>query len=462
MKEKYELKWIGKSKCKTLITDKLKSKLIEHKNFNLQNKKSKNLLIKGDNLEGLKHLSINYNNKIKMIYIDPPYNTGNNFIYQDKCSHSNWLSFMYPRLYIARQLLKNDGVIFISIDDNEIAQLKLLMNEIFGEENFVGQWNWCKTLTPSNLSKKIKKNIEYILVYEKKLNKNKYIGENTHSNSYDPLTKQQNNHKILTFPASTINIKNDCTQIVAGTYGTNKYPNKLLNNLIVKNQKNQNEVKFQNKFTWTQKKLELELKKNTKINLSPNGILSYKKSKYGNSAPQSFISAKKVGTTEQAGQELFKLFNKKIFDYPKPVKLIKHLINFVVKENDIILDFFAGSATTAQAVLELNKEDNKNRQFILIQIAQPIEKNNDAYDYIKKELKIKNPTIFDITKERIIKSANKIKIESENKINIKRKSIKNIEQQLDFDNKQKQLNNTKNEIKKLINQDLGFQIFEII
>jgi adenine-specific DNA-methyltransferase len=334
------------------------------------------LLIEGDNFHTLSVLNYTHAGKIDLIYIDPPYNTGKkDFIYNDKYveeedtyRHSKWLNFMNKRLELAKELLTEDGVIFISIDDNEVAQLKMLCHKIFGENNFAGQWNWFKSATPPNLSLKVKKNLEYILVYEKNRNNTKFRGIKKNSKSDDPFTKPQNTLKTLTFPARSINFKTDNGEVEAGIYGTEKFPNKLINNIHIRNFTNENEAIFENKFIWTQDKLNEELENMTIVNCSKTFVLSYKKQNYSEEVPPNLIDESVgVDTTEEAGKRLFEMFNTKTFDYPKPVSLIKYLINFKpkLKEKSIILDFFAGSGTTAQAVLELNKEDNGNRQFIL-------------------------------------------------------------------------------------------------
>ncbi len=334
------------------------------------------LLIEGDNYHTLSVLNYTHTGKIDLIYIDPPYNTGNkDFIYNDKYidsldefGDSKWLNFMSKRLELALNLLTDEGVIFISIDDNEVAPLKMLCDKIFGKKNFVGQWNWFKSATPPNLSLKIKKNLEYVLAYEKSRNGTKYRGIKKNSKSDDPLINQTNSVKILTFPAGSINFKLENTIFKPAIYGTETYPNRLINELIVENGKNKDEVSFENKFRWTQKKLNEELANGTVINGSKALVLGFKKQDYAEEVPPNLID-KNVGvdTTEEAGKRLFEMFNKKTFDYPKPVSLIKYLINFKpdLDKNALILDFFAGSGTTAQAVLELNQEDGGSRQFIL-------------------------------------------------------------------------------------------------
>ncbi len=202
------------------------------------------ILIEGDNLEALTTLAYTHEGKIDVIYIDPPYNTGNkDFVYndsyvdkEDSYRHSKWLSFMSKRLRIAKQLLSERGIIFISIDDNELGQLKILGDEVFND-NFVGQWNWFKSSTPPALSKKIKRNIEYILCWQSSGNNEKFKGVQKVSKSNDPFTKPQNTFKELLFPKDSITCKLPDGTYVAGTYGTDKFPNVLLDNLVVRNGK---------------------------------------------------------------------------------------------------------------------------------------------------------------------------------------------------------------------------------
>lgn len=391
------LNWIGKDKVVTHHQE-VPYKVLEHQygfrsndKDNKSETKSGNMIIHGDNLEALKSLLPKYENKIKCIYIDPPYNTGNEkWVYNDNVNdpkikkwlgevvgaqgedlsrHDKWLCMMYPRLTLLQKLLAEDGVIFISIDDNELANLKLLCDEVFGVNNFVGQWMWFKSKTPPNLSYKIKKNLEYVLCYEKKRNNNRYKGVQKVSSSDDPMTKPQNSFKVLTFPPHSINVKGEDRVISEGVYGTAKFPNKLLNQLVVKNGTNENEVSFENRFIWLQEKLNAEIRNGTVINCSKSLVLSYKKSNYDPEVPPNLIDISVgVNTTEEAGKALFNIFGKTVFDYPKDVSLVEYLINFICKDNDIILDSFAGSGTTAHAVLNLNKKDGGNRKFILVEM----------------------------------------------------------------------------------------------
>ena len=351
-----------------------------------------NMIIHGDNLEALKALLPEYQGRVDCIYIDPPYNTGNEgWVYNDNVNdphirkwlgavvgkeaedltrHDKWLCMMYPRLVLLQKLLSPTGAIFISIDDNEQANLKLICDEIFGAGNFVGVWFWYRSATPPNLSYKIKKNLEYILCYEKVKNNSKYRGLRKISKSDDPLTKPQNTFKILSFAPKTITFKREQGMIEAGVYGTEKFPNELLNDLTIENHTNLNTVSFKNRFIWTQSKLEEELLKETRINCSDSLVLSYKKNEYDPEVPPNLVDDTcGVLTTEEAGKELESIFNqKKVFDFPKPHSLIEYLIGFLGNPNALILDSFAGSGTTAHAVLNLNKQDGGHRRFILVEM----------------------------------------------------------------------------------------------
>ncbi|PDW56531.1 site-specific DNA-methyltransferase [Helicobacter pylori] len=420
---------------------------------------SKHILIKGDNLDALKILKQSYSEKIKMIYIDPPYNTKNdNFIYSDdfsqsneeilktldyskekldyiknlfgsKC-HSGWLSFMYPRLLLARDLLKQDGVIFISIDDNEAAQLKLLCDEIFGEGNFIETFLWNKTQTPPSASNKTRKTHEFILCYQKNKDNKKMIAKFSDGGDA-PLWNETNSERILTFPANYVfsNLKN-------GIYKKgirNKI--EVLDDIEVYNGKIINSFRLKGHFRWKQETLNEEIINNVFLVVkSEKFSIRYCREGERIVMPTNEISKKdNVGTNETASKELLKLFDdNKIFNFNKPVSLIKYLISICINntnEGDIILDFFAGSGTTAHAVLESNKSDYqklsegggglfnglnaafKERRFILVQLDEKIDPKNNksAHDFCLNTLKSTSPSIFDITEERIKRAGAKIK-----------------------------------------------------
>jgi adenine-specific DNA-methyltransferase len=360
-----------------------------------------NKIIHGDNLEALKSLLPEYEGRIKCIYIDPPYNTGNeSWIYNDNVNdpkikrwldetlknsekdqvaarglnnltkHDKWLCMMYPRLKLLQQLLANDGAIFISIDDNELAYLKIIMDEIFEPENFIEYFSWVKTETPSNLSLKTKKTIEYIVCYQKSKNKIKFKGLKKHSKSSNGLMNQSNTAKELIFPPAIVDtsLKNGIYK--KGSYGTKSYAIELIEDTEVLNGYFSKPIRLFGKFKWSQQNLDNEIKKGTKISIRTIAFSpSYEKAEYEPEVPWNLINTDfGVKTNEIASTELKNIFGKKVFDFPKPPSLIEYIINFLCDKNDIILDSFAGSGTTAHAVLNLNKNDGGNRKFILIEM----------------------------------------------------------------------------------------------
>tara|TARA_R110002050_G_scaffold285161_2_gene434688 strand:- start:493 stop:2148 length:1656 start_codon:yes stop_codon:yes gene_type:complete len=427
------LNWIGKDKVISHHQD-VPYRILEHK-YGFTVKKgeqteptqSGNKIIHGDNLEALKSLLPEYEGKVKCIYIDPPYNTGNkDWVYNDNVDHpkmqkwlentlkakaenkdatvaiddltrhDKWLCMIYPRLRLLQKLLDDDGAIFISIDDNEQANLKIICDEIFGIRNFVGTYFWYKSGTPPNLSHKIKRNIEYVLCYSKTVNSNKFTGVQKESKSDDPITKPQNSFKELKFKPNTLKIKLKDGVIKKGIYGTTKFPNELLNDLIIENGTNKNEVSFKNRFIWVQEKLDEELENKTLVKINSKSlVISYKKQNYAKEVPPNFIdSSVGVDTTENAGRMLHEIFGQKVFDFPKTPSLIEYIINFLCDKNSIILDSFAGSGTTAHAVLNLNKKDGGNRKFILVEMedyanditAERIKRVTKGYGKGKKEV----------------------------------------------------------------------------
>ena len=454
-KEYYSLNWLGKSYAKALRDAPPETLLAEDVAHNRQseNAASQNLLLKGDNLEILKHLKHAYAGAVKMIYIDPPYNTGSDgFVYQDDrrftpeqlarlggmdldeaCrvleftakksnSHSAWLTFMYPRLYIARELLREDGVIFISIDDNEQAQLKILCDEVFGEENFVGElvWNNVTDNNPTNIAIEH----EYILCYSKsKINienqwkssisevKNllceiekelidKYSDEDTLQAEY---SKWFRTHKNELWPLENYKFidKNGIYSGERGVHNPGKegYRYDIIHPLTNKACK--------------QPLMGYRFPKDTMQKMIDEGKIIFGKTEdklveikvYAKDYKQKFSSV--INLDGRAGaNELKELFanDGKIFNNPKTIKLLIDIFSFVVAETDLILDFFAGSGTTAHAVMQLNAEDGENgrRRFILAQLPEPTDKKSEAY-------KAGYETIFQITQARLEKAAAKIR-----------------------------------------------------
>ena len=363
---------------------------ISNSTFQISNSK----IIHGDNLEALKALLPEYEGRIKCIYIDPPYNTGNeNWVYNDNVNspkirkwlgqvvgkesedlsrHDKWLCMMYPRLVLLQKLLHPEGAIFISIDDNEQANLKLICDEIFGANNFVEIFSWRKTYTPSNLSHTSKKSVEYIYCYSKnRTNLNRFKGLLKVNEADNPLIKSNNQYKILIFPHEKVisTLQENCF-FKAGEYGTKINKVFLKKDVEFIDGKYQQDIVLEGKFIWTQEMLDSELAKDTKIIFKGKSFAPrYDRVNYNPEVPRNLIDYEdNVGTTEEGGKILNEIFGKKVFDYPKVPSLIEYIINFLCDKNSIILDSFAGSGTTAHAVLNLNKADGGNRKFILVEM----------------------------------------------------------------------------------------------
>ena len=464
-KESYGMDWLGKSYARLLATDETTTLLKEDETFNQkeENKNSENLLIKGDNLEVLKHLSNAYYEKVKMIYIDPPYNTGSDgFVYQDdrkftveelqelagiseerakrildftqskSNSHSAWLTFMYPRLYIAKQLLKDDGVIFISIDDNEVAQLRLLMEDVFGEEN-VDSMIWRKAGIGRDGKMKntttYRKDHEYILIAYKNIQElNKLLEKPNWVNSYgNPDNDYRGNYK-----AGSISRKEEASNKNSSNYYVVESPSgKKFERQFDIPKEDFEKLNKDNRIYWGKKgdavpAIKIFEEEEREVNTS--SIIFKEQDEF-----ESSLYEDNEANTTSGSKELDKLFKKDGIGEkirPKPSKLIKKIIQIGTNQDSIIIDFFAGSGTTADAVMQLNAKDGGNRKFILAQLPELIDQKNNktAYDFVKNQLKVEVPTIFEITKERLIRASKKIQEENKDK---------------DFSN-----------------QDLGFKIFE--
>lgn len=452
----YELNWIGKGLANALYNTPCDKELKFNETKSKNTDTTQNIIIKGDNLDALKILKSAYYEKIKMIYIDPPYNTKNDdFIYPDDfrkdykqiCietglikieidefgnktevpseamnfftsvtstkSHSGWLSFMLPRLKLARDLLKDDGVIFISIDNNEQANLKLLCDEIFGEENFIETFLWKKTETPPSASNKTRKTHEFILCYQKEINNEKFVAKFAEGGDA-PLWNETNSERILEFPENYVN-----STLPDGFYKKGVRDKiELLDDVEVKNSKIINSFRLKSHFRWKQETLNKEIENNVNLIVKSNKFsIRYCREDERIIMPTNEISKKdNVGTNETASKELLNLFNnQKIFNFNKPISLIQYLIQLstdIGDENgdDIILDFFAGSGTTAHAAMAQNAIDGGNRKFILVQLDEKIDekKSKTAFDFCKNELGSKEPVISDITIERVKRAGNKL------------------------------------------------------
>ena len=337
------------------------------------------ILIEGDNLEALTALSYTHAGKIDVIYIDPPYNTGNkDFVYndafvdkEDSFRHSKWLSFVSKRLAIAKRLLSPSGVIFISIDDNEQAQLKLLCDEIFGDSNFVGEIVWFKKRKGSFLSNKLVSLTEYILPYVNNPSVQLFGGLPDNSES-QPIIKRTNGKKTLCFKANVVSTKLKDGVYPAGLYGVGSSASELLDDVTVEDGKIINDFRIQAPFTWGQEFLDSEIANGTEvlINTLNFQVRVIRRNNESIKALPSFLDGREFNATNEDAYEMLKvMFNDdRPFQYSKPVNLIKKLIlaNSYKNKDAIVLDFFAGSGTTLHATILLNQEDGGHRRCIIV------------------------------------------------------------------------------------------------
>lgn len=442
--ELFGLQWKGKAQARRGATTPSLGTLRPCKEESVDWDTTKNLYLEGDNLEVLKLLRKSYAGKVKMIYIDPPYNTGKEFVYPDNYQngigeykkltgqlggfkanaetsgryHTNWLNMMYPRLFIAKDLLRDDGVFFLSIDDNEVHNLRLLMNEIFGEENF-----FCQIIVRSNSRgqtyKQIAKTHEYVLVYTKNNNTELFELEKDASNSDLNLSDDissfnirelrnrnpkfgKHNRPFLFYPIYVNpNIIDKDGFYPVSLYESAGYTVKI---------EPYNSFGKESCWRWGKHKTLSNINNSTlksnliakkKNNGEYNIYEKYRKTTY---KPKS-IWDDNAFLTESGTIEVKSLGFNDEFDFPKPVKLIKQIAQLSTEDEDIVLDFFSGSATTAHAVMELNAENDGKRQYIMVQLPEPCEKKNEPSQ-------AEYQTICDIAKERIRRAGKKIKEEA--------------------------------------------------
>lgn len=381
-KKKYGLVWDEERVPEKVVTD-CQDKLpvlteIKGKEIITDENEPTHILIEGDNYHALSVLNYTHKGKIDLIYIDPPYNTGNkDFIYNDKYvekedtwRHSKWISFMNKRLELAKELLTEKGVIFISIDDNEQSQLKLLCDGVFGEDNFIGNICWFKKRKGSFLSNNLVSLTEYILAYKKGSGVKLFGGETDNSES-QPIVKRTNSVKTLIFPANFVKTKLKDGVYKAGKYGTGTTSTVLKRDIKVENKIITTEIELEAPFTWTQSFLESEIENGTEVLINTNNLQPrvIRRNNSSFKAMPSFIDGREISATNEDAYEMLKNIFKvdRPFSYSKPVNLIKRLINSVsyFKDDLIVLDFFAGSGTTAHAVLDINANENKNLKYIL-------------------------------------------------------------------------------------------------
>lgn len=423
--EAYEFNWVGKQAARAEVLEPIKKTLRPVKEDSVDWDNTQNLYIEGDNLKVLKLLQKSYQGKVKMIYIDPPYNTGNDFVYHDDFAmsadeyaeasgsvdelgnkyiknmdsngrfHSDWCSMMYSRLMVARSLLSEDGVIFISIDEHEEENLKKISNEIFGCSNFVGTIIWERAFAPKNDAKYLSDSHDYVLVFAKTIDKFQ-IGLLPRSEEANARYKNPDNDPRGPWTADNMTVK---------TYSANYDYEIVTPNGSVMSPPN-------GRCWFTSKERMDKLIQENRVWFGETGGNMPRLKRFLCDVQQGMTATTiwkytEVGHNQEGRQELKKLFdNKGYFDGPKPLRLISRILTIAnLSANSIILDFFSGSATTAHAVMQLNAEDGGKRKYIMVQLPEETPEDSEAR-------KAGYNTIPDIAKERIRRAGKKIKEES--------------------------------------------------
>lgn len=435
--ERYQFTWPDKSKAILLANSPINATLRPCREDSIDFDNTQNLYIEGDNLDVLKCLKETYLHKVKMIYIDPPYNTGNDFVYEDDFAqsseeylansgqfdeqgnrmftnaesngrfHTDWLNMIYPRLKVARDLLTDDGVIFISIDDNEVENLRKVCDEVFGEQNFVDCLHWKKKKQPSFLAKHTAKVMEYVIVYAKNTFKLEKLSVEKVSDSNKKVININNKISSRIFkPGVRVKSEEQTGIIKAGVYTGRSMDVEYKNDIYYENGRTTNEVEVVSKFSDSQSNIDTFIQKDL-LYITKNFLL---RRDVGEEAAEKRKSITDLllndyGDNQESDKEFLELFDKKYFDYTKPIKLIYNLVKSNFTEEGIILDFFSGSATTAHAVMQLNSEDGGNRKFIMVQLPEKTEEKSEAF-------KAGYKNICEIGKERIRRAGKKIKEES--------------------------------------------------
>lgn len=480
--ERYTLNWAGKKQAILTANSPINATLRPCREESVDFDNTKNLYIEGDNLDVLKLLRETYLGKVKMIYIDPPYNTGNDFVYEDDFAtstedylqasksydeqgnrmfqnnesngrfHSDWLSMMYSRLKLAKDLLTDDGAIFISIDDNEQANLKRISDEIFGSMCFVATFPWRKRTAKSDVPFGVSQDYEWVLCYAKSLNFKASVEG-----------KERKYYETPDFPGRPWRIHDMTKQTTAS-----ERPNSFFTMI---NPKNGQEFPCDPNRTWRITKDTFQIYYDANEIIFPGDydflkiskpVARYFKDKDmlkdGEDFGRVALSTKfpdDIGMSQDGTKEIKEIFTNIPFSFPKTVKLIKYIISAVTKDNDIVLDFFSGSATTAHAVMQLNAEDGGNRKFIMVQLPEKCDEKSEAY-------KAGYKNICEIGKERIRRAGKKIKEDRNIKIGIDKTKLmqRSINEYGTFDDKYALKIDSPNE-EYLDNLDIGFRVLKL-
>ena len=438
--EKYGLNWHGKRRARQLALTPSTGTLRPCPEESVDWDSTKNLMIEGDNLEVLKLLQKSYSGKVKLIYIDPPYNTGRDFVYPDdfrdsiqnylqltgqldgenaKVSsnaessgrfHTDWLCMMFPRLKLARHLLSDDGVMFISIDESEVANLIAICNEIFGEENFVGIFKWNNTSKAPTLSKKIRGKYEYVVCYEK-LDVIKLRGPDSY-NKMAPLFNSGNRASRRSFPPQAVEFQFSDRTLSAGTYGEGEKAVQLHGDIEVVGGANESAFEMTARFKWSQETLNSRLEQGQRVAFKTPKLTTMYYYLDGDGeekyiAPSDLLNKEESGVlrNDEGHEELKRLFGGvTVFDYAKPTSLPKYLARMADDQEAICMDFFAGACTTAHALMELNAEDGGKRRHIMVQLPEECPQDSPAFQS-------GYATIAEIGKERLRRAAEALKQE---------------------------------------------------
>jgi adenine-specific DNA-methyltransferase len=425
------MNWPGKADCFRTIQMPSLGTLRPCSEESINFETTENLIIEGDNLEVLKLLQKSYLGKVKMIYIDPPYNTGNDFIYPDNYSeslqtyleytgqmdaegkkfstntetdgrfHSKWLNMIYPRLYLARNLLREDGVMFISIDDTEVRNLRAVCDEVLGEENFVANVVWQKKYAVSNDDPGIAPMHDHILVYQR--------SDDFERNLLPRTEKQTQRYTNLdNDPRGDWSSDNYISNKSRQERPTLWYP--------IRHPKTGEEVWPEESAVWRySREKNLKMEREGRLYWGPD--MSYKRPRLkrflaeiqDGVVPSTWWPFQEVGHNDEGQKETAELLGPKVFSTPKPIRLLRRMIELGAGKNDIVMDFFAGSGATAHAVANLNSQDSGNRKFILVQLPEPCGKDSAAFQAGYK-------SIADITKERVRRVIKKLNMEDEGKL----------------------------------------------
>lgn len=422
--ERYQFTWPDKSKAILLANSPINATLRPCREDSVDFDNTQNLYIEGDNLDVLKCLKETYLHKVKMIYIDPPYNTGNDFVYEDDFAqsseeylansgqfdeqgnrmftnaesngrfHTDWLNMIYPRLKVARDLLTDDGVIFISIDDNEVENLRKVCDEVFGESNCIAQLIWEKKYTIANDAKYFSDVHDYILCYSKK-KEFFHIGKLPRTAQMNAAYKNPDNHPKGPWKATPLHARSGSDANFSYTFKNGVVFTPPTGRFSAYSKETLKAMDDNNEIWFGKDGKSIPSRKTFLCDLKNDGVV-----------PRTIISYSEGGHNQEADEEMKKLMEKKVFTSPKPTKLLHLLLTLGnINKEAIILDFFSGSATTAHAVMQLNSEDGGNRKFIMVQLPEKTEEKSEAF-------KAGYKNICEIGKERIRRAGKKIKEES--------------------------------------------------